>query len=189
MQCSKHMHSSPMNFIKSCSNYGSQTPILALPWSHCLLHLWKLNPTSDTSYSTDFYFPPTKDPLYQIPDFHFDLILVLPRISYSGPCRAQWPGVRINSPCPGLSFSLIPILCLVICFLPITGHPKVLTSSPISSLSSGPHRNFMSFLNLPSYMTIDFIHPATRKPRLSLVEATVTLNPLNTSLFLYFFLG
>lgn len=64
-------------FMKPCRNYGSQPPILAFPWSHCLLHLWKLNPSLDIGYSIDFrlyhlshqkspHFLPT---LYQILTF------------------------------------------------------------------------------------------------------------------------
>lgn len=89
-------------FMKSCHNYGSQPPILALPWLHCLLHLWKLNPSLDIGYRMDFRFftiwTTRKAPIFYQPytkswlSFWFDF--VLPRVSYSGSCQSQWLGVR-----------------------------------------------------------------------------------------------
>lgn len=88
--------------LKPCHSYGSQSPILALPWSHCLLHLWKLNPSLDAGYSTDFRFftvwATMKAPIFYQPyteswlSVWFDF--VLPRVSYSGPCQSQWLWVR-----------------------------------------------------------------------------------------------
>ena len=89
-------------FMKPCRNYGSQPPILAFPWSHCLLHFWKLNPSLDIGYSMDFRFftiwATRKAPIFYQPytkswlSFWFDF--VLPRVSYSGSCQSQWLEVR-----------------------------------------------------------------------------------------------
>lgn len=70
------------NFMQPWSTYESQSLILA-PWVHlCLLHLWKLDPTSaQISMSYQPKIPYTNP----IPDFDLDFILIRPKSSHLWP--------------------------------------------------------------------------------------------------------